>query len=165
MKISSILEPSRKGSVVYVNSRHGKVGRQYARPRNPRTSEQQAHRQNVRAVSGRWRTLTSQQRSAWCIATAKKYYGAVRGNYRGVSRRQEEVGAKPAGVDPAGPFEPGCRSSQAAAIALIRRPAGRRASLNGRHWERLKGKTVGRLVGIVTAAEDRVAVHPGGQAA
>jgi hypothetical protein len=139
MKIRSIPKSGRPGTVVYLKTRHGNVVRQYVRPSNPRTAEQQAHRQNVRAVSGRWRTLTSQQRSAWCLATAKKYYGAIRGNYRGVSGRQEEVGAKPAGVDPAGPFEPGCRSSQAAAIALIRRPAGRRASLNGRHWERLKG--------------------------
>ena len=42
MKISSIPKSGRKGSVVYVNSRHGKVARQYVRPRNPRTAEQQA---------------------------------------------------------------------------------------------------------------------------
>ena len=50
MKISSIPKSGRKGSVVYVNSRHGKVVREYVRPRNPRTAEQQAHRSNVRAV-------------------------------------------------------------------------------------------------------------------
>src|ERR1039457_1144463 len=41
MKISSIPKSGRKGSVVYVNSRHGKVAREYVRPRNPRTPEQQ----------------------------------------------------------------------------------------------------------------------------
>ena len=74
MKISSIPKSGRKGSVVYVNSRHGKVARQYVRPRNPRTPEQQGHRNNVRAVSGRWRTLTPEQRAAWCVAAANKYF-------------------------------------------------------------------------------------------
>ena len=32
MKISSIPKSGRKGAVVYVNSRHGKVARQYVRP-------------------------------------------------------------------------------------------------------------------------------------
>ena len=58
MKISSIPKKGRKGSVVYLETRHGKVAREYVRPSNPRTAEQQAHRQNVRAVSARWRTLT-----------------------------------------------------------------------------------------------------------
>ena len=50
MKISAIPKSGRKGSVVYLNTRHGKVARQYVRPRNPRTSEQQSHRQNFGAV-------------------------------------------------------------------------------------------------------------------
>jgi hypothetical protein len=70
MKISSIPKAGRKGSVVYVNSRHGKVAREYVRPRNPRTPEQQGHRNNVRAVSGRWRTLAPEQRAAWRVAAA-----------------------------------------------------------------------------------------------
>jgi hypothetical protein len=74
MKISSIPKSGRKGSVVYVKSRHGKLAREYVRPRNPRTPEQQGHRSNVRAVSGRWRTLTPEQRTAWCIATANKWF-------------------------------------------------------------------------------------------
>jgi len=44
------------------------------RPRNPRTPEQQSHRSNLRAVLRRWRTLTPEQRAAWCIATANKYF-------------------------------------------------------------------------------------------
>src|ERR1035441_3423415 len=70
MKISSIPKSGRKGSVVYLNTRYGKVARQYVRPSNPRTPEQQGHRNNVRAVSGRWRTLTPEQRAAWRIAAA-----------------------------------------------------------------------------------------------
>jgi len=64
MKISSIPKSGREGSVVYVNCHHGEVARQYVRPRNPRTPEQQGHRNNVRAVSRRWRTLTPEQRAA-----------------------------------------------------------------------------------------------------
>jgi hypothetical protein len=71
MKIRAIPKQGRKDSVVYVNSRHGKIARQYVRPRNPRTAEQQAHRQNVRAVSARWRTLTLEQRGAWRVAAAR----------------------------------------------------------------------------------------------
>ena len=74
MKISSIPKSGRKGSVVYLNTRYGKVARQYVRPRNPQTPEQQAHRDNVRAVSGCWRTLTSEQSAAWRIAAANKLF-------------------------------------------------------------------------------------------
>jgi hypothetical protein len=74
MKISSIPKAGRKGSVVYLNTRHGKVAREYVCPRNPRSPEQQGHRRNVRAVTGRWRTLGAEQRAAWCAATANKYF-------------------------------------------------------------------------------------------
>jgi hypothetical protein len=74
MKISSIPKSGRKGSVVYLNTRYGKVARQYVRPRNPRTPEQQTHRSNLRDVLRRWRTLTPEQRAAWCIAAANKYF-------------------------------------------------------------------------------------------
>jgi hypothetical protein len=74
MKISSIPKSGRKGSVVYVNSRHGKVAREYVRPRNPRTSEQQGHRSNFHTVLRRWRTLSVEQRAAWCVAAANKYF-------------------------------------------------------------------------------------------
>jgi hypothetical protein len=74
MKISSIPKSGRKGSVVYVNSRHGKLAREYVRPRNPRTPEQQGHRNNVRAVSGRWRTLAAEQRAAWRMAAANNNF-------------------------------------------------------------------------------------------
>src|ERR1035441_2269484 len=70
MKISSIPKSGRKGSFVYLNTRHGKVVREYVRPRNPRTAEQQAHRDNVRAVSRRWRTLSDEQRGDWRVAAA-----------------------------------------------------------------------------------------------
>jgi hypothetical protein len=71
MKISAIPKRGRKGLVVYLETRHGKVARQYVCPANPRTPVQQAHRNNVRAVSARWRTLTAEQRAAWSVAAAK----------------------------------------------------------------------------------------------
>jgi hypothetical protein len=70
MKISSIPKSGREDSIVYVNTRHGKVVREYVRPSNPRTADQQGHRHNVRAVSGRWCTLNLEQRGAWRIAAA-----------------------------------------------------------------------------------------------
>jgi hypothetical protein len=79
MKISSIPKSGRKGSVVYLNTRYGKVARQYVRPSNPRTPEQQDHRNNVRAVSGRWRTLTPEQHAAWRIAAANSGFVAETG--------------------------------------------------------------------------------------
>ncbi len=74
MKIRSIPKSGRKGSVVYLKSRHGNVARQYVPPRNPRAAEQQAHRGKVRAVSCRWRTLTAEQRAAWCAGAANRTF-------------------------------------------------------------------------------------------
>ena len=74
MKISSIPKRGRKRSVVYLDTRYGKVVREYVPPGNPRTPEQQGHRNNVRAVTGRWRTLSAEQRAAWCAATANKSF-------------------------------------------------------------------------------------------
>ena len=53
MKMQSIPKRGRKGSVIYSETRHGKVAREYVPPRNPRTAQQQAHRHNVGAVLGR----------------------------------------------------------------------------------------------------------------
>ena len=77
MKISSIPKSGRKGSVVYVNSRHGKVAREYVRPSNPRTSDQQLNRNQFGAVSRRWGTLTSEQHAAWRVATANGVLGTL----------------------------------------------------------------------------------------
>jgi hypothetical protein len=74
MKISSIPKSGRKGSAVYVSSRHGKVARGYVRPRDPRTPDQQRKRSNLVAVCSRWRTLTSEQHAAWRIAAASDYF-------------------------------------------------------------------------------------------
>src|ERR1035441_4656757 len=74
MKISSIPKSGRKDSVVYLNTRHGNVVREFVCPRNPQTLDQQDHRNNVRAVTGRWGTLTAEQRAAWCAATVDKYF-------------------------------------------------------------------------------------------
>jgi hypothetical protein len=75
MKLSSIPKSGRKGSVVYLNTRYGKV----ARPRNPRTPEQQTHRSNLLAVLRHWRTLSPEQRAAWCIAAANKSFVTEKG--------------------------------------------------------------------------------------
>ena len=74
MKMLSTPKSGRKGSVIYSEGRYGKVAREYLPPSNPRTPEQQAHRNNVRAVTGRWRTLTQEQRTAWCVAAANKSF-------------------------------------------------------------------------------------------
>jgi hypothetical protein len=62
MKISSIPKSGRKGSVVYFKARYGYVARQHGCLRNPRTADQQFHRDNVRGVTRRWGTLASEQR-------------------------------------------------------------------------------------------------------
>ena len=72
MKIKSIPKRGRKGSVIYSETRHGKVAREYVPPYNPRTAQQQDHRNNVRAVTGCWRTLNAQQRAVWCVTAANK---------------------------------------------------------------------------------------------
>jgi hypothetical protein len=74
MKIKSIPKSGRKGSVVYVNSRYGKVARQYVRPGNPRTARQQGHRGNLAAVRRRWRTLSAVPQAAWRMVAANKYF-------------------------------------------------------------------------------------------
>ena len=74
MKIKSIPKSGRKGSVIYADTRFGKVVREYVPPGNPRTHQQQSHRHNVRAVSGRWGTRSAEQRAAWRVAAANKYF-------------------------------------------------------------------------------------------
>ena len=90
MKISAIPKSGRKGSVVYLNTRHGKVARQYVRPANPRTAEQQAHRQHVRAVSRRWRTLSLEQRGAWRVAAAKNDFTDETGSREGMAQARRD---------------------------------------------------------------------------
>ncbi len=74
MIIKSIPKRGRKGNVIYSETRHGKVARAYTPPRNPRTARQQEHRRNVRAVLGRWNTLTDEQQAAWRVAAANKWF-------------------------------------------------------------------------------------------
>ena len=72
-KISSPPQSGRVGSVVYVKSRYGQVVRPFVPPRNPQTPDQQFNRSNFGTVSTRWRALTPDQRTAWCIAAADSY--------------------------------------------------------------------------------------------
>jgi hypothetical protein len=71
MKIKSISKSGQEGKVVYFKGRYGYVARQYVRPRDPRTADQLDKRRNLVAICNRWRTLTSEQRSAWGIAAAE----------------------------------------------------------------------------------------------
>jgi hypothetical protein len=61
MKISSIPKSGRKGSVVFFKGRYRYVARQHVCLRNARTADQQFHRDNVRGVTRRWRTLAAEQ--------------------------------------------------------------------------------------------------------
>jgi hypothetical protein len=74
MKIKSIPRRGRQGSTIYSQTRHGNVAREYVPPANPRSEQQQAHRNNVRAVTARWGTLSAEQQAAWCAATPKRYF-------------------------------------------------------------------------------------------
>ena len=73
MKVISSPQSGQIGNIVYVNSRYGQLARQYVLPRNPRTPEQQRNRGNFGAVASRWRALTPEQRTAWCMAAANKF--------------------------------------------------------------------------------------------
>ena len=73
MKIQSMPKRGRVKNVIYSETRHGKVAREFVPPDNPQTAQQQDHRRNVQAVTGRWHTLNDQQCAAWGAATANKY--------------------------------------------------------------------------------------------
>jgi hypothetical protein len=112
MKISSIPKSGRKGSVVYLNTRYGKVARQYVRPRDPRTPEQQRKRSNLVAVCNRWRTLTPEQRAAWRAAAANKYFVTEAGPrvrlncynfFVGLNMRRADLGLPQFDLPPAEP--------------------------------------------------------------
>ena len=88
MKISAIPKSGRQGLVVYFKGRCGYVARDHVPPANPRTSQQQAHRRKVRAVSDRWGTLSPEQQAAWRAAVANKYYVTKTGRRRRCSGYQ-----------------------------------------------------------------------------
>jgi hypothetical protein len=112
MKISSIPKSGRKGAVVYLKTRYGKVARQYVRPRDPRTPEQQGKRSNLVAVCNRWRTLTPDQRAAWRAAAANKYFVTETGRrvrlncynfFVGLNMRRADLGLPQFDLPPAEP--------------------------------------------------------------
>jgi hypothetical protein len=71
--ILSVPKSGKTGTVVYANTRYGVVERELSIPRNPRAPEQEVVRGNFRVVTGRWKTLTSDQRAAWRVASADSY--------------------------------------------------------------------------------------------
>ena len=116
MKISSIPKSGRKGSVVYLNTRYGKVAHQYVTPRNPQSDDQQCSRRNFGAVSGRWRILTAEQRAAWRTASANRYFITESGRqvrlncyhfFVSINTRRAELGLPHFDLPPAEPvFNP-----------------------------------------------------------
>ena len=58
---------------MFCQTRYGLVVRKYSIPRNPRSPDQQKHRQGFAQVSRKWRALTAEQRIAWCLAAADSY--------------------------------------------------------------------------------------------
>ncbi len=68
------------GGVVYSESRNGVTVRALKKPRNPRTSAQQAIRQRTASISSQWRALTDEQREAW------NRFGAAMGNVNGAGK-------------------------------------------------------------------------------
>jgi len=79
MKISSIPKSGRVGSVIFLDTRHGKVVRSYVRPRDPRTAQQQSKRSSLVAVCNRWRTLSPEQHGAWRVTAANNTFLAETG--------------------------------------------------------------------------------------
>ena len=71
MKIKSIPKSGREGSVVYVNSRYGKVVRQYVCPVNPRTpgSSATAATSPLSAAAGALLAPNSRPPGAWLPPT------------------------------------------------------------------------------------------------
>jgi hypothetical protein len=115
MKISSIPKSGRKGSVVYLETPHGKVARQYVRPANPRTPAQVAHRNNVRAVSARWGILTVEKQAVWRVAAAQEYFVAETGRrvrlngqnlFVSLNTRRADLGLAQFDLPPAKPVFP-----------------------------------------------------------
>ena len=109
MKIQSIPKSGRDGSVVYVKGRYGNVVRTFVPPANPRTAEQQGHRQNIRAVSARWHTLNPDQHAAWRAVAGKTYFitedgSRVRRNcytlFVGLNTRRADLGLPQFDVPP-----------------------------------------------------------------
>lgn len=74
MKMQSIPKRGRVGSVIYCKGRYGNVAREYVPPYNPQTPQQQSHRQNILAVSRRWRTLSLDHCGTWRALAAKTYF-------------------------------------------------------------------------------------------
>ena len=54
--------------------RCGWAGSTFGPPSNPRTADQQAHRQNILAVSRRWSTLSLEQEETWRVLAANRYF-------------------------------------------------------------------------------------------
>ena len=116
MKIRSIPKSGRKGSVVYLKTRYGNVVREYVRPRNPRTPDQQLNRNVFGAVSSRWHTMNPEYHAAWRVAAASKGFVTESGRrvrlhgynlFVSLNSRRAELGLPQFDLPPAEPvFSP-----------------------------------------------------------
>ena len=113
MKISAIPKRGRKDSVIYSETRHGKVARQYVPPRDPRTADQLANRSNFAAVSRRWPTLSPAHWDAWRVAAADRYILTKEGRrvrpncyhyFVSVNTQRADLGLPQFDLPPAEPF-------------------------------------------------------------
>jgi len=66
------------GDMVWQRNRYGPISYPYHIPANPRTAAQRQVRGAFGSVSARWRTLSEEQRLAWCVAgKSEKSRGAA----------------------------------------------------------------------------------------
>lgn len=116
MKIESIPKSGRQRYVVFVKGRYGNVVRPFVPPSNPRTADQRRHRQNILAVSRRWRALSMEQQGTWRVLAANRPFINDRGEgvrlncfklFVSVNTRRADLDLSPFDVAPAEPvFEP-----------------------------------------------------------
>jgi len=72
MKVLDIPRAGKRGNMVWQSNRYCQYSYPAFVPANPRTPAQMAVREVFGAVSKRWRTLTEDQRIAWCVAARRK---------------------------------------------------------------------------------------------
>ena len=72
MKVLDIPRAGKRGNMVWQSNRYGQYSYRAFVPVNPRTPAQMAVRGMFGAVSKRWRTLTEDQRIAWCAVAKRK---------------------------------------------------------------------------------------------
>ena len=73
MKVVSVPQSGKCGSIVYARTRTGLVARQWVKPRNPRTEHQQENRRGLATVAKHWGGLNDSQQNSWCVYAVGKF--------------------------------------------------------------------------------------------